>query len=404
MEARMARIEAMMEALVQERGIAFTPRTSIEREPSPQDGYHHDIDAFAANLVPVSNQADFAHDHAESRPQHTIPGHTTPSAHSSTTIHIEERNMYLQFPNPAGYQQYLEYFFAEVNPWHPCVIEDDFRKRSEEMMLLPSVPITEINFVALNYLIFACVDILTGRTFPEENSKPPGWHWYQTAQGLVGERKLSGSGDLSLIQVVILEVSSTRYQTSPFCRPSALMFTGEIVDSVQAVYFIYADKPNSAYNVIGLACRLCFQFGINIPGKLYTLTPTEQHTRRCILWALYYTDRQIALSCWRPFGIRDVDVHMHDLRLYDNVSCAHPHLFSEAHNPFSDYNAWYRNLLSIYSPSVPECRDHWRRSSLSCFRGPGLLDKFGISPVKTALRKLQNSTLILTVTCKITYS
>lgn len=80
------------------------------------------------------------------------------------------------------------------------------------------------------------------------------------------------------------------------------------INIVQALYLTRADKPNAAYNVIGLACRLCFQFGLHQQTLWRNCTPFAVHLRQRIFWTLYYTDRLISLSCRRPYGIRDHDI------------------------------------------------------------------------------------------------
>jgi len=73
----------------------------------------------------------------------------------------------------------------------------------------------------------------------------------------------------------------------------------------QAVYLSLVDLPNAAYSVIGLACRLCFQFGLNQQSSWRNYTPFDIHMRQRIFWTAYFLDRQISLSCGRPYCIRE---------------------------------------------------------------------------------------------------
>lgn len=210
----MARIEGMMEALIQDRGIGLTPRGSMERDESISDGFHTDsgypapMEAYAANLVPVRPQHGFAHDSPDLRPRHSISRPSPPSSDQPGTIRVGGHQV--AFPSPSDYRKYLDYFFADINPAHPCVNEAEFRTRSEQMLVSTIIHISEIGFLALNYIIFACIDILVDTTPPGVTSKPAGWLWFQIADDLVGKRKLSGRGDLSLIQFLIYEVSLFR--------------------------------------------------------------------------------------------------------------------------------------------------------------------------------------------------
>lgn len=204
----MARIENMMEALVQDRGIGITPRGSIERDGSGSDGFQTDttyqtpMDAFSANLVPV-RQHDYMQDSPESRRRNSIG--SPPSSEPAPTIRFGSRS--LLFPSPFNYQKYVDYFFSDVNPCHPCVNEAEFRSRSEQMLVSRHIHASEVSFLALNYMIFACVDVLVDTTPVGMGTKLPGWQWYQLADELIGKRKLSGRADVTLVQSLIWEVS-----------------------------------------------------------------------------------------------------------------------------------------------------------------------------------------------------
>ncbi|ORX99612.1 fungal-specific transcription factor domain-domain-containing protein [Clohesyomyces aquaticus] len=289
MEARMARIESMMESLIQERGPgSLSTRGSLERDEAVGDGFQGDAafqtpnDAFNANLASVRQQLGFMHEmpptYSDSRSRHSIP--TVSPEHSAeppTTVNVGPRS--LAFPSPADYQKYVDFFFADINPFYSCVNEAEFRARGEKMLSSRAILDGDVCFLALHYIIFACSDISAERAPASPHGKPPGWQWFQTADELVGKRKISGRGDLSLIQFLVLE----------------------------AVYLTHADRPNAAYNTIGLACRLCFQFSLD-QQSVWRGTPFTLHMRQRIFWVVYFTDRRIALSCGRPSSFRDHDI------------------------------------------------------------------------------------------------
>ncbi|KAF2194024.1 hypothetical protein K469DRAFT_617820 [Zopfia rhizophila CBS 207.26] len=289
MEARMTRIEGMMEALVQEGGARVLLRGSAEQEEVVSAGFQGDtafqapIEPFNTSPAPVRQQLGFQQDNAwmnvspESR--HSIPAVSPASGHELTSgIQVGSRN--LTFPNPVDYQKYIEFFFADINPYHPCVNEAEFRARSERMFSSRTIQTSDICILALNYIIFAFSDIVVDTSPGGGNSRPPGWQWFQLADELVGKRTISGRGNLSLIQFLIYE----------------------------ALYLTHADRPNTAYNVIGLACRLCFQFALHQQPCWENCTAYETHMRQRTFWTVYFTDRRIALSCGRPYGIRDLDI------------------------------------------------------------------------------------------------
>lgn len=207
----------------------------------------------------------------------------TTDASSSSKIRIGSRT--LPFPAPNAYRSYLDFFFQDINACHPCINEADFRSRSDKLISSNRLDPRESLFLALHYIMFACADVLIDFARPEDMRPCPGWNWYQAADELIGRTKFSGQGDLSLIQFLILE----------------------------AFYLTHQDKPNAAYNIAGLACRLCFQFGLHQESCWEEGAETYQgHMKQRILWTAYFVDRRIALSCGRPYGIsdRDIDVSL----------------------------------------------------------------------------------------------
>lgn len=83
---------------------------------------------------------------------------------------------------------------------------------------------------------------------------------------------------------------------------------------------MYVDKGNAAYNIIGIAARLCFQAGLHQQSSWRTYTPFQMHMRQRIFWTVYFLDRRISLSCGRPFSIREGDIDIEQpAYLYDKV-------------------------------------------------------------------------------------
>jgi hypothetical protein len=235
MEVRMARIEGMMEALIQDRGIttSLTPRRSLEPSLEREDalnneGYQADtglqppIETFSANLAPVRQQLGFLADSPE--PQRSAPSMAvpTPLSNADPTSTIRVGSRVLSFPSPADYQRYLDYFFADAHWLYPCINEVEFRLRSEQMLAARVVHANDICFLGLNYVIFASMDALTDTTPPEISRPPPGWHWFLLSDEVIGKRKLTGRGDLSLIQFLIWSVSISLSQLQLVLMASSL--------------------------------------------------------------------------------------------------------------------------------------------------------------------------------------
>lgn len=168
LESRMARMENMMETLV-ERSFRSTSQHSLERD----EGSISDLPASESEAAPGF-------------------------------VRVGSRQC--AFPCPSDYEKYIRYFFAELNPFHPCVNEADFKARSKHMRSAIAVNAHETCFLALNYIILACVDIMCDTSPVGARIKPPGWQWLTIADELVGRRSVFGSGGLDMIQYLIWQV------------------------------------------------------------------------------------------------------------------------------------------------------------------------------------------------------
>lgn len=300
-EARVQRLEVAMQAVTAhlECGEQAKWDQEIEPETEPESGpvehpksfqgdtaFRSPVNTFHASLshikqsMGIVNDFDAATDSSAStrasRPSEVSSHRKGPS---SSQIRIGAKT--LPFPSGADYRSYLDYIFDDINACHPCLNEVDFRARSERMLGASPLDRRETCFLALHFILFACVDILRDVSGPDESRPSPGLQWYQAADELVGKSKFHGVGDLSLIQFLIFE----------------------------AFYLTHEDKPNAAYNISGLACRLCYQFGLHEPSRWEEPENSYYaHMKQRILWTTYFVDRRIALSCGRPFGMNDNDI------------------------------------------------------------------------------------------------
>jgi hypothetical protein len=212
MEARMARMEAMMEALMRDRGLAMTPMGSVEREENDSDAFRGDAASSVPPLDPINpalafmGQSSLFSQESAGPANPVVPTAGEPfNAEPSHFVQLGFRK--LPYPSPADYQQYLASFFTDIHLSHPCIDEPEFRNRSEHMLASAVVPLQDREYLALNYTIFACCDILLN-VAPIDTGKPKGWRWIEMADELVDKRLLlSGSGDLTLMQCVLFQAS-----------------------------------------------------------------------------------------------------------------------------------------------------------------------------------------------------
>lgn len=229
-EARIERIEAMMETLIGLRSGASL-RASIEPEQAVGDpkenqvvlcssvpqfpsliysniGDSTPIEAFNAQLAAVKDQlglSNQANAHSSSPASSARTGSISIPSSATSSIRVGSRSF--PFPNRSDYEKYIDFFFADMNQCISCINEMDFRMRSQMLQSSDSIEHGKTSFLALNFIIFACADMLVDMAPPEKLPRPPGWRWFLAANDLVGKRKVGGQADLHLIQFLVYEVA-----------------------------------------------------------------------------------------------------------------------------------------------------------------------------------------------------
>jgi hypothetical protein len=164
MEARMARIESMMESLLLERAMTATPHISVERDAAASsERLHADFLMQIAGEASLSTfphlaEGDLDFEGGPGRARHSISAVSpSSSADAAATIRVGSRTF--AFPTPAEYQSYLDLFFDDIAPYYPCVNELEFRINSERLLLAPAIQADHVSLLALNYIVFACSTI-----------------------------------------------------------------------------------------------------------------------------------------------------------------------------------------------------------------------------------------------------
>ncbi|KAI0098728.1 fungal-specific transcription factor domain-containing protein [Nemania sp. FL0031] len=292
-ETRMKNMESMIRTLTELIPQSSTGINHELSQPDEDSGFQGDtafqapVDAFNVQLASLREQLGHPTS-SQSSSQEINRSHTHRDSTSTVTNQNEDSleivrlgGKSLPFPSDAKYSHYLGFVFRDINASHPCLNGGDFRLRSRRLISTRTLEPSDACFLATNYILFACTDILTDISLVQNQNRPPGWHWYLAADNLMCHRKLSGRGGLDLIQFLVFE----------------------------ALYLTYGEKLNAAYNVSGLACRLCFQLGLH-QQKLWdtACSPFSQYMRQRLFWTVYFADRRISSSCGRPYGIRDSDI------------------------------------------------------------------------------------------------
>ncbi|OAQ87710.1 hypothetical protein VFPBJ_01750 [Purpureocillium lilacinum] len=286
MEERMKRMESTLEALVSRLPTGNESRNSTEPQPpDDDDGFQGDtafqapLNAFNANLASIREKLGYqesasprSHEEEMRSASHRAISHSSPTESSSSKSleNIRCGPRHLPFPSKAEYVQYLDFFFNDINPCHPCLNEADFRSRCQSLLTTRTIDPSDVCILALNYILFACTDILVHVSPVQERGRLPGWRWYLAADELMQKRKISGRGDLSLAQFLVYEAlfpgqpfpethSETTHSAYLSCMVAFAKFAGEIWDQVFA--FSGPDGPELGEKITVLDARI--QYWLN---------------------------------------------------------------------------------------------------------------------------------------------
>lgn len=172
------------------------------------------MDAFNANLASLREQLGYR-DAVDTPPSSwqgadvrlgSTSAPTTSSTDSAAIGFIQFGSRTLPFPTRPEYVRYLDFILDDINACHPCLNEAEFRSKCQPLLENRVARTSDACLLATNYILFACTDILRNVGPVQEKDRLPGWQWYVAADNLMGKRKISGHGDLGLIQFLIYEV------------------------------------------------------------------------------------------------------------------------------------------------------------------------------------------------------
>jgi hypothetical protein len=207
MEDRMARMEMMMEALAHDRGLAFTPEGRLARDESV--GFRSETAFSMPILDPIHPALDQIAQQSPDQMQHSVLADTT-AISSDASAFVRAGSQNVPFPDPERYQQYVTLFFGIIHPRRPCVDEADFNARTQRVVTDGTTDPSDLHFLALCYVVFACCDAVVAERAPGtagDDDKPLGWQWFQLADSIIDKRTLlGGSDDLTLIQYLLFQV------------------------------------------------------------------------------------------------------------------------------------------------------------------------------------------------------
>ncbi|KAH7381377.1 hypothetical protein DE146DRAFT_670431 [Phaeosphaeria sp. MPI-PUGE-AT-0046c] len=313
MEQRMARMEAMMEALAQNRGLHFTPSGSLEREESLG---HRSESAFSMPILDPIHPAleQMVQQPPEQSRQLEPSTEPLPRLDATVLVRIGGHDQPLPFPDEFSHILYVSTFFGDIHLRHPCIDKADFHARTSKILANGAIETTDVHFLALCYIVFACSQAVNQDPLPPgaDDNDHPGWRWYLLADGLIDKKALLGGCDpLVLIQYLLF----------------------------QSLYFAYADMPALAYGAIRTTCTAVLQHNFHQQSTWAKMEDEHIYHRLCVLWNVVVSDRAISLSCGRPASLNMEDLNVElpgnfldqsqaDTRLYE----IYPQPDDERHN------------------------------------------------------------------------
>ncbi|KAL4927992.1 transcription factor domain-containing protein [Aspergillus undulatus] len=114
-----------------------------------------------------------------------------------------------------------------------------------------------------------------------------------------------------------------------------------------AMYNLQSSASSSVWYMMGLATRICVDFGLHREAQYRRLKPYEAQRRRRLFWSVYLNERSVAWSLGRPFSIADEEIDAKPPADIDDSlgEDAPEHLFTSPRSP----------------------HEHWEGPNIRCF-------------------------------------
>ena len=113
----------------------------------------------------------------------------------------------LPFPDSLQYAIYLDQIFQHVAPFYPCINENEFRQHGLYLhQPRPVLRQEDTTFLALNYALFATVDVLL-LTSAAKSHRQANRKWYKLSESTLARIAVTPPADGCLLQALIIQVS-----------------------------------------------------------------------------------------------------------------------------------------------------------------------------------------------------
>ncbi|KAL4793026.1 fungal-specific transcription factor domain-containing protein [Aspergillus venezuelensis] len=102
-----------------------------------------------------------------------------------------------------------------------------------------------------------------------------------------------------------------------------------------AMYNLQSSASSSVWYMMGLATRICVDFGMHREAGYRRLRPYEAQRRKRLFWSVYLNERSVSWSLGRPFSIPDEEIDVLPPADVDDSlpEDAPEHLFQQPRNP-----------------------------------------------------------------------
>lgn len=189
-------------------------------------------------------------------------------------------------------------YLAKANPRIPCLNSRQLNGDVEALLEgQGDMGQNKLQTVALVDLVMALEQIMTDDTACS-SSIPPGWREFKHAERLLRDTAWKGIWNVKSVQCLTLK----------------------------AMYLLYIDRWDLAYDVTGSVVRICFQLGLHNQASWSSCSPFEIHLRQRIVWTVFCLQHHIADACGLPYQLHlsDLDValppHVDDMKLHAGLN------------------------------------------------------------------------------------
>ncbi|KAH6988309.1 fungal-specific transcription factor domain-containing protein [Ilyonectria sp. MPI-CAGE-AT-0026] len=169
-------------------------------------------------------------------------------------------------------------YFSLLHPHYPCLDQATFNSTLNTYdSNQETVTLERIQFIALVQLVAAKVSIL--QDFCNDNENLSGWHRFVRASHVLDHVIRDRKATLTTVQCLVLK----------------------------CLYLLYVDRPDVAYDDIGVAVRIVFQLRLHDEAYWSQLLEAETALRRRLFYSVYVLERNISHNLGAPSRIFDAD-------------------------------------------------------------------------------------------------